>query len=186
MQIRSIRGSNVTAAEHNLVLKFTKHCLRELCKKKYEVCFHGKPVTYREALTNCVVKTKYRSQASNGGAARICIDMQRYRSKLSSFKEYASFADDPVIGNIPDCNDRELLLKCLVAHEVAHHVQYRYGPHTRWLKNNYQKPHGDGFKNIYRELRRTLVNPKIKPMSAPIKCEQKEERVPFLEAYFKF
>jgi len=163
MTIKSKRGSNVTPTEHKLVVKFAKQCLREICKKQYEVKYQGKPVVYTEALKQIQVRTKYRSQSSYGSDTHICIDMQRYRLSLTSFTEYRSFADDPVIGNINDCNDRELLLKCLVAHEVAHHIQMRYGRYTRWLKNNFRKAHGDGFKNIYRELRRTLINPYIEP-----------------------
>jgi|TARA_R110001592_G_C12860265_1_gene722769 hypothetical protein len=166
MTIRSTRGPNVTPDEHKLVVKFAKQCLREICKKQYEIEYRGKPVVYAEAVKFLQVQTKYRSQSSYGGANRICIDMQRYRSNRSSFKEYASFADDPVIGNIVDCDDLELLLKCLVAHEVAHHIQSRYGAWTRYLKNTYRKPHGDAFKTIYRELRRTLVNPYINQSEA--------------------
>jgi len=159
MTIRSKRGDNVKPYEHKLVVKFAKQCLREICKKQYEIECQGKPIVYTEALKRLQVRTKYRCQSSYGSATHICIDMQRYRQSFISFTEYRSFADDPVIGSIIDCDDRELLLKCLVAHEVAHHIQSRYGAWTRYLKNTYRKPHGDAFKTIYRELRRTLVNP---------------------------
>ena len=164
MTIKSKRGSNVTPTEHKLVVKFAKQCLREICKKQYEI--HngatGK-LTYEHALKQLCVDTKYRGQRSCGGARRISIDLGDYRNSYTHFHEYKSFENDPVIGNISGCNDRELLLKCLVAHEVAHHIQMRYGRYTRWLKNNFRKAHGDGFKNIYRELRRTLINPYIEP-----------------------
>lgn len=164
MTIKSKRGPNVTPDEHKLVVKFAKQCLREICKKQYEVEYQGKPVVYTEALKRLQVRTKYRCQSSYGSAAHICIDMQRYRLGFTSFTEYRSFAGDPVIGSTGDCDDRELLLKCLVAHEVAHHIQFRYGRYTRYLKKTYRKPHGDAFKTIYRELRRTLVNPYIEPV----------------------
>ena len=52
-----------------------------------------------------------------------------------------------------------------VAHEVAHHVQYAICPHikrfSRRGSNSYFKPHGDGFKTIYRYLRRDFINPLI-------------------------
>jgi len=166
MTIRSKRGDNVTPYEHKLVVKFAKQCLREICKKQYEIECQGKPIVYTEALKRLQVRTKYRCQSSYGSATHICIDMQRYRQSFISFTEYRSFADDPVIGSIKDCDDRELLLKCLVAHEVAHHIQSRYGAWTRYLKNTYRKPHGDAFKTIYRELRRTLVNPYINQSEA--------------------
>ena len=163
-EIKSKRGPNVTPDEHKLVVKFAKQCLKEICKKQFEVEYQGKPVVYAEALKRLQVRTKYRSQSSYGSDTHICIDMGEYRRGLTSFTEYRSFADDPVIGNIIDCDDRELLLKCLVAHEVAHHIQMKYGLYTRYLKNTFHKPHGDAFKTIYRELRRTLVNPYIEPV----------------------
>jgi len=166
MTIRSKRGDNVKPYEHKLVVKFAKQCMREICKKQYEIECQGKPIVYTEALKRLQVRTKYRCQSSYGSATHICIDMQRYRQSFISFTEYRSFADDPVIGSIKDCDDRELLLKCLVAHEVAHHIQSRYGAWTRYLKNTYRKPHGDAFKTIYRELRRTLVNPYINQSEA--------------------
>ena len=166
MTIRSKRGDNVKPCEHKLVVNFAKQCLREICKKQHEIEYRGKPVVYAEALKRLEIRTKYRSQSSYGSAAHICIDMQRYRQSFISFTEYRSFADDPVIGSIKDCDDRELLLKALVAHEVAHHIQSRYGSWTRYLKSTYRKPHGDAFKTIYRELRRTLVNPYIQNQQA--------------------
>jgi hypothetical protein len=168
-EIKSKRGHNVTPDEHKLVVKFAKQCLREICKKQYEVQIgvtypRVQPLTYADALKRLQVETKYRSQRSYGGAQRISIDLKDYRNSCTSFHEYKSFENDSVIGTIKDCDDRELLLKCLVAHEVAHHIQMRYGPFTRYLKKTYHKPHGDAFKTIYRELRRTLVNPYIEPV----------------------
>jgi len=164
MTIKSKRGPNVTPDEHKLVVRFAKQCLREICKKQHEIEYQGKPVVYAEAIKRLQVRTKYRSQRSYGSEIYICVDMQRYRQNLTSFIEYKSFADDPVIGTIRNCDDRELLLKCLVAHEMSHHIQMRYGLYTRYLRNTFHKPHGDAFKTIYRELRRTLVNPYIEPV----------------------
>ena len=167
MTIKSKRGANVTPDEHKLVVKFAKQCLREICKKQYELEYRdGEPVVYAEALKRLKVKTKHSGQRSYGFSDLISIDMGEYRRCLTSFTEYKSFADDPVIGTIRNCDDRELLLKCLVAHEVAHHIQFKYGLYTRYLRNNFHKPHGDGFKTIYRELRRTLVNPYIESREA--------------------
>ena len=164
MTIRSKRGDNVTPEEHKLVVRFAKQCLKEICKKQYEI--HngatGK-LTYQHALTQLRIETKYRGQRSYGNNRRISIDVGDYRRSCTSFHEYDSFANDAVIGTIKFCDDRELLLKCLVTHEVAHHIQSRYGRYTRYLKKTYRKPHGDEFKTIYRELRRTLVNPFIEP-----------------------
>ena len=49
---------------------------------------------------------------------------------------------------------------------MSHHIQMRYGMYTRYLKNTFHKPHGDAFKTIYRELRRTLINPYIESKEA--------------------
>jgi len=166
MTIKSKRGPNVTPDEHKLVVKFAKQCLKEICKKKYEIEYRGEPVVYAEALKHLQVKTKHLGQRSYGSSGHISIDMKRYRRSLTSFHEYKSFAKDPVIGSITNCTDPELLLKCLVAHEVSHHINMRYGSYTRYLKNNFYRPHGDGFKAIYRELRRTLINPYIESRDA--------------------
>ena len=166
MTIRSKRGDNVTPEEHKLVVRFAKQCLREICKKQYEVQMgvtypRVRPLTYADALKRLRVETKYRNQRSYGSARHISIDVRHFRESLTSFHEYDSFANDPVIGSITNCADSELLLKCLVAHEVAHHIQMLYGPFTRYLRKTYRKAHGDAFKTVYRELRRTLVNPFI-------------------------
>lgn len=75
MTIKSKRGPNVKPYEHKLVVKFAKQCLKEICKKKYEVEYQGKPVVYAEALKRLQVRTKYRGQRSYGSRDYICIDM---------------------------------------------------------------------------------------------------------------
>lgn len=177
MTIKSKRGPNVTPDEHKLVVKFAKQCLKEICKKQYEVQVgitypKVQPLTYADALKRLQVETKYRSQRSYGGAQRISIDVRYLRNPTRVglnreepwyvLNEYSSFAKDSVIGEFETMN-KELVMLAVVAHEVAHHIQMRYGPFTRYLKKTYHKPHGDAFKTIYRELRRTLVNPYIEP-----------------------
>ena len=71
--------------------------------------------------------------------------MAHREAKIGKFHEYKAFENDPVIGAFKT-DDVEAVIAATVAHEVAHHVQYRYGPCTRWLKKSYRKPHGDGFK----------------------------------------
>jgi len=71
MTIRSKRGPNVTPDEHKLVVKFAKQCLREICKKQYEVQMGVtypkiRPLTYADALKRLQVETKYRNQRSYG------------------------------------------------------------------------------------------------------------------------
>ena len=175
MTIKSTRGPNVKPDEHKLVVRFAKQCLREICKKKYEIQHLGKPVVYAEALKRLRVRTKYRNQRCYGSASGIDIDVRYLRNPKRigvtrpepqcRMHEYDSFANDPVIGEF-ETTDKELVLLAVVAHEVAHHIQLLYGPQTRYLKSTYRKPHGDAFKTIYRELRRTLVNPYIQNQQA--------------------
>ncbi len=114
-----------------------------------------------EALQKTLmVNIKARNQRSNGGRNQITIDVRdaEIRGKRERFGEYKAYASDPVIGDIT-IFDQEQGIAVIVAHEVAHHVQYRYGPYTRWLKKSYRKPHGHGFQDIYRILRSRVVNP---------------------------
>lgn len=146
-------SDNVTKAEAKMVRKMADLCLRELAKAEHEI-----PATYTEMKRECHVHVKHRGQCSNGGAKGITIDLWSLRKGRSWMNEYPAYSDDPVIGDM-ECGDVENRLLCVVAHEVAHHVQYQWGPRTRWLKAKYRKPHGEGFRDIYRILRSRLVNP---------------------------
>ena len=159
--MRSHKGPNVTTAERNLVIKWTKRCLRELAKKEHElVDFHLRPQTAALLQATLMVNVKARNQRSNCGRNQITIDVRDAwcRGRSGWFGEYKAYASDPVIGDIA-ISDQEQGIAIIVAHEVAHHVQYRYGPYTRWLKKSYRKPHGHGFQDIYRILRSRVVNP---------------------------
>ena len=151
-------SDNVTNAEAKMIRKMADLCLRELAKAQHEI-----PATYDEMKRACHVHVKYRSQCCNGGAKGITIDLWSLREGTSHIDEYNAYSDDPVIGSM-DCGDVENRLLCVVAHEVAHHVQYRWGPRTRWLNAKYRKPHGEGFRDIYRILRSRLVNPRATAM----------------------
>ena len=158
------KGPNVTTAERDLVVKWTKRCLRELAKKEYElVDFHLRPQTAASLQATLMINIKARLQRSNGSRNQITIDVRDAycRGRHGKFGEYKAYASDPVIGDIA-ISDQEQGIAIIVAHEVAHHVQYRYGPYTRWLKRSYRKPHGHGFQDIYRILRSRVVNPFVK------------------------
>ena len=150
---RLSHSDNVTAAEAKLVRKMADRCLRELAKAEHEI-----PASYEMMKACCGVHVKYRGQCSNGGAKGITIDLWCLRKDSSRMTEYSAYASDAVIGSM-DCVDPNHHLMCIVAHEVAHHVQYRWGPRTRWLESKYKKPHGEGFRDLYRILRSRLVNP---------------------------
>lgn len=151
-------SDNVTKAEAQMVRKMVDLCLRELAKAEHEI-----PATYTEMKRLCSVHVKHRGQASYGGSRGVTIDLWSLRRGTSQMSEYKAFAGDPVIGSM-DCGDVENRLLCVVAHEVAHHVQRLWGPRTRWLKAKHHKPHGEGFQDIYRILRSRLVNPRAESL----------------------
>jgi hypothetical protein len=163
MKLKITKGSNVSTDTKNLVAKLTKQCLREMSKKKYEIIYrtyHNCPnVTYKQMLEDINIYVKKRGQRSNGGKYQITIDVSKYEKGNTTCYEYDAYKDDPTIGQFTA--DPETCLLGTVAHEVAHFIQYTYGPATRYLKNTYKKPHGEGFKYIYRQLRREIVNPRI-------------------------
>ena len=162
--IRYSKSKNVTTAEKNLVVRYTKLCLREKAKKKYELRSRYGEVTLAELQSQCHVSVKFKGQTSYGWYEGISIDVYPLRRNLTSFVEYRAFDKDKIIGGSEACGlsptpeDGVLLI---VAHEVAHFVQLYCGPHTRWLKDKYRKPHGHGFQAIYRGLRAEVVNPRI-------------------------
>jgi hypothetical protein len=158
------KSKNVTTAEKNLVVRYTKLCLREIAKKKYELRSRHGEVTLAELQSQCQVSVKFKGQKSYGGSKGITIDIYPLRWNRTSFVEYPAFDKDKIIGGSEACGlsptPEDGVLR-IVAHEVAHFVQRYCGPHTRWLKDKYRKPHGHGFQAIYRRLRAEVVNPRI-------------------------
>lgn len=173
------RAKNVLPEHRVLVTKMVKECMRELAKKQYEI-----PATQRQLQDNCCVHIKrIDGQRSNfqkigiydGRRNKITInlhsyldddwvrydrDKERYFQRSPYICEYKAFKDHPIIGSVRNC-DLESVLRYTVAHEVAHYVQYEWGPKTRYLKDTYEQSHGKGFQTIYRYLRQAVVNPKI-------------------------
>jgi hypothetical protein len=152
-QIISRRGHNVPADVHKLVVKMAARCMRELSKKDYEL---------PELTRSIEVRTKKSGQASYGGAVGITIDVGDFIRGSKFVWEYAAIREDAVIGRVRDAGSAENMLFALVAHEVAHHVQRRYANSMSFAwRVKMKKPHGDGWRMIYRWLRRELVNPAI-------------------------
>jgi hypothetical protein len=141
------RGGNVTLEEHNMVVDMAARCMKELSKREYEMPRFNRKVT---------VKTKYRDQRSYGGAEGISIDVSCLRKQRTFHREYDAYADCKLIGSY-NCDDPKMVLLGIVAHEVAHHVQYRYAKSTRF-KKTWRKPHGDCFRTLYRYLRVKFIN----------------------------
>lgn len=168
MKLKITKGPNVSTDTKNLVAKLTKQCLREMSKKKYEIIYftHGNSyygdclnVTYKQMLEDINIHVKKRGQCSNGGKGQITIDVSEYERGDTHFWEYKAYRDDPIIGEFHA--DSETCLLGAIAHEVAHFIQYTYGPYTRHLMNTCKKTHGEAFQWIYKQLRRNIVNPRF-------------------------
>ena len=152
------RGKNVTVEDRVLVLKMVKQCMTELNKQKHEIGFDVQKSFWKPL--HVVIKKK--SQCSYAYEDEsISIDVSEYHKGGRWLNEYAAYRSDPVIGERTQAATPESVLFGVVAHEVAHHVQFAYGPHTRMYKSTCKKSHGDAFQDIYRILRSTLVNPQL-------------------------
>ena len=150
MEIRA--GADIAVKEKQLVVKWIKRCLREITKAAHEL-----PVDYTAARSDIRITIKGAGHRSSACAKGVTIDIVPFRKQHTHVMEYPAFAKDRVIGsrdNVP----AEIALAATIAHEISHFVQYRYGPHTRWLQRKYRKPHGEGFQDIYRILRSRVVN----------------------------
>ena len=153
--MKVIQRVGVSAKDRDLAPKWVKHCLLEITREDYEL-----PVDYGEARNDLVLTVKRAKHRSSACAQSITIDILAYTKSSSSLLEYPAFSHDPVIGS-RNAITSELVVAGTIAHEVSHFVQYRYGPDTRWLKRRYRKPHGEGFRAIYRILRSKVVNPQL-------------------------
>lgn len=80
---------------------------------------------------------------------------------MKTWREYASFAEDPDIGSVANCSLDEYIV-LLVAHELSHVVQFelrsmiRSGALTDWCgcsESDLKKGHGVGWRLIYKILR---------------------------------
>lgn len=142
------KGSGVTVGDQALVVKYTKLCLREIYRAEHEIPVSG---------IGLRIVTKRGRGTSYGSRYEITIDT---KPDFHGIYEYAAYANDPVIGDNRKAS-REMALAAVVAHEIAHHIQYACGPQTRWLKKKYRKAHGEGFRDIYRILRSRVINPVV-------------------------
>ena len=79
----------------------------------------------------------------------------------ASFFEYASFANDPVIGSLHNVTWKKALA-ALIAHEIAHAAQYSEATTSVMaahnLNNSHVPAHGLVWKIIYKTLRTKYVN----------------------------
>lgn len=164
-----IIGKHVNRADARDVSKKVKRCIRQLRLKQYELDLPA------DAGTSALRYLKVRDTPgirSRAGASNITINLGSWQvPRLEGeqrgnrfWTEYKRFNNDPTIGSIR-ISDADDALWCLVAHEVSHHVQYRYCPRVARFRRGgskpYDKPHGYCFQDVYRYLRQDLINPMI-------------------------
>lgn len=156
-----IIGAHVNKADASDVARKVKRCIRQLRLKQYELNIPA------DAGTTALHYLRVRSTPgirSRAGASNITINLACWQRTNTHWTEYKRFDKDPVIGRI-QIVDPDDALWCLVAHEVSHHVQYRYCPRVARFSSRsskpYTKPHGYCFQDVYRYLRRDLINPMI-------------------------
>lgn len=109
-------------------------------------------------LSEMTIKTRWHFGRSTGGKNGISVGVgYLYASRYSfryRFEEYAAISKDEDIGDFWS-GDRTDHVKALVCHEAAHFIQ----AHTRGSNlpsYDYRKPHGNGWRFIYRVLRQKL------------------------------
>jgi len=151
------RHKNVSPGQFKLVQDYVKKCMRHLRKKQYELDLPTD--CWKTALDVLEVK-KRKNTPSKAGANLIMINLGYWQFGNKYHTEYKAFNNHPTIGEIEVNDDYDHLL-IMIAHEVSHHVQYRYCPRVARFKTSYRKPHGECFKAVYDYLRRDLVNPII-------------------------
>tara|TARA_R100000329_G_C7589589_1_gene209076 strand:- start:184 stop:765 length:582 start_codon:yes stop_codon:yes gene_type:complete len=167
--------------------KMIAKCINHLRKKEYEL--NIPKLTY--SMDKKVKPSQYALQClkvyddrSRSCAGRSLIQIGLCSSDLSKgkfkWKEYKSFNNDPTIGEIFTISPYQRLW-LLVAHEVSHHVQYKYCPSVLRFKKTYKKGHGICFKTVYRYLRRDLINPMIKEQNRLEKINYEKE---YNESYY--
>ena len=145
-------------SEEKMIEQMVRRCMNHLKCKDYELGIKKHHV--REAVScTKVVNKGWCSVATYGGRNVIQINLAYWQHGKSGWhKEYDAFDKCHVIGGrYTQSLEEDLWMS--VAHEVAHHVQYKFGPRCRWLKKTWRKPHGQGFKTIYAILRSKIVNP---------------------------
>tara|TARA_R100001129_G_scaffold186671_1_gene180299 strand:+ start:1056 stop:1625 length:570 start_codon:yes stop_codon:yes gene_type:complete len=153
--------NKVNPKDRRKIKSWVRKCMNLLKKKDYPLNITRSDVDYAVKVTRVVNKNF--EGATYGGLYQIQINLNywQHRNGAGIEEEYAAFANNPVYGDrqVTDVDDRLLIT---VAHEVAHHVQYRIMQADHRIKRSvWKKPHGDGFQRIYRWLRQDLVNPII-------------------------
>ena len=112
--------------------------------------------------------------------AMFCTAMLYHDPKyVYKFYEYPSYDDDKIIGGFY-ARDTALKLEAVVAHEIAHAIQY-----FEYAKFNTRcKPHGPKFKQHYKLLRETFINNRL-PEQPALKAEYHRALAPLSITTYK-
>lgn len=115
--------------------------------RKMDISTHARPkITFR-----------WTTGKSHGGIRGLSFALWHHAAKPDTgarFAEYASFAHDLDIGSF--IGTRQQCLSILAAHELAHWLQY--APNVKRPPLHWKPPHGEGFRVVYRTLRKVLAN----------------------------
>jgi hypothetical protein len=156
---------------NNYIIKTTKE-ISDYCREKYDLgdewkihitfnyssyrkCHYGGTVCEKDEVHPFISLSLY--------------DLHHYR--VRAFREYSSFAKDKVIGTVRT-NDWKVYLKCLLAHELSHCVQWFLPISESKLTISkdvfeglpkYEGNHRQFFRAIYSDLRIKYVNPEVDP-----------------------
>lgn len=158
-RVNDIRGLNVAEESHELVLNYAWRCVKELSKKEYELgC---KSFIFHIKTTASGQRSHYKKGTKTSPFySGIHIDVKDFQDGLTEMHEYRSFKKDKRICRI-DYAKPSTCLFAVVAHEIAHLVQFSKAYKVPRYMYNYKKSHGTCFKDIYRYLRVALINPLI-------------------------
>jgi len=164
-----------TSYNEEIAKQMVADCMNCLANPIYDLGITSRNAAVYNALDILKIFHNKRNGEGCAGARSIQINLagvtkyavrRKFKTEdgtVSGFVEYRAYHKDPVIGDVPDTDYWDYLF-LLIAHEVAHHVQYKYSVYRGFGKKGTQfsgvrnKPHGEIFQKIYRYLRRDLVN----------------------------
>jgi hypothetical protein len=151
-----------TSYNEEVTKQMVADCMNCLSNPLYELGITSRNAAVAHALDSVKIYHNKKNHGGLGGSDTIQINLAKV-NRNDKFPEYAAYEKDPVIGAVPETDHWDYLF-LLVAHEVTHHVQYKYCVTNLWGRQGTQfagvrnRSHGEIFQKIYRYLRRDLVN----------------------------
>lgn len=170
-----LRQDEVFMKEYSLSLNqvkaigidYLKLFLNELSKKEYDLPYLKKN---KSQIIKSLKKDKFfiyydkKGHVSRyyGSQRAIGINMHGVSACVPyrKFYEYKAFAKNKVIGDHPINNWVEAYL-IICAHEFAHYVQRNACSRETRYRGLHQKSHGKAFQDMYRHIRKEIVNPML-------------------------